>query len=265
MKFLTGLTLAASVFAAELQDKGMEIANGYDFTGMFDYLDKMDGQDNVVQKKTWDAYIDGVETWDNTKYWIKSNFESTDDPKSDEDIKAILVKWYNNSGSGEDYFAARLTEILEPFKEAQQQAQQNQKTSVSIDLASAREDLTGLVQNKDDQLKILKQVEDKMAAMITKLTETEADYRSSATKAQADAAAKKIEAGKSKEAASQQDTEAGKLTDVATKYTEVAEGLNAQAKDAQTKVASIKTLLGNTENQEATQEALGELISLFEA
>ena len=73
---------------------------------------------------------------------------------------------------------------------------------MSVDLASAREDLTGLAQNKDDLLKLLKQVKDKMAATITKLTETEAEYRSSATKAEADAAAMKIEASKSREAAS---------------------------------------------------------------
>ena len=73
---------------------------------------------------------------------------------------------------------------------------------MSIDLASAREDFTGLSESKGDLLKLLKQVENKMAATITKLTETEAEYRSSATKAEADAAAMKIEASKSREAAS---------------------------------------------------------------
>ena len=47
MKFLTGLTLATSVFATELQlnFKGMVL----DASGLFDYLDKLDNtQDKVI-------------------------------------------------------------------------------------------------------------------------------------------------------------------------------------------------------------------------
>ena len=125
-----------------------------------------------------------------------------------------------------------------------EQQKLEQQKAKSIDLAAAREDLAELAEDKDTLLKLLKQVEGKVAAEISELAQTESEYRSSATKAEADAAAKKVEAGETEEAARQQDKEAGRLTDFATKYGEVADWLSAEAQAGKTKTASINTLLG---------------------
>ena len=67
----------------------------------------------MVKKKTWDAFIDVVDTWDNAKYYIKDAFKPSDVLKNDEDIKEVILTWGRDKD--DDFFEGRVKEILAPF------------------------------------------------------------------------------------------------------------------------------------------------------